>query len=79
MAQRPWEREQENNMKYIAVTRAKSRLTYVWSPGEPGCPPIPTETKPESTEPEATEPLTTEEVIKRIERGYRILIPARAA
>lgn len=29
-ATQPWQYEQEQNLKYVAITRAKSSLVYVW-------------------------------------------------
>jgi superfamily I DNA/RNA helicase len=38
MAKKPWEIEQEYNMKFVALTRSKQSLYFAWEQDEPGCP-----------------------------------------
>ena len=49
MAKKAWEKVQEENMRFIAYSRAKQNLYFAWNQDEPGCPAIPL---PEDMEPE---------------------------
>ena len=66
MARRAWEREQEQNMMYIAYSRAKQRLFFAWSDDEPGCPAIPVGPDDQPTpEQETAAALSLEEIVEQ--------------